>query len=197
MGRPATFDPQDKLHQAMKVFWRYGYEATSVQMLCDALKLNRFSIYNAFGDKETLLNLALDHYGNTVTRRIQEPLYEPGGGLDAIRRYLGNLEEALLGRGGELGCLMQVIGSETRIPEPARRRVEGWFERLGGLLEAALLSARQRQAMKADLDINAAVTFLRVNVQGVLSQRRRTLEMDELRSYFRFLRQVVASWQVS
>lgn len=73
MGRPATFDPQDKLHQAMKVFWRYGYEATSVQMLCDALKLNRFSIYNAFGDKETLLNLALDHYGNTVTRRIQEP----------------------------------------------------------------------------------------------------------------------------
>lgn len=61
---------------------------------------------------------------------------------------------------------MQVIGSETRIPEPARRRVEGWLERLGGLLEAALLSARQRQAMKADLDINGAVTFLRVNVQG-------------------------------
>ncbi|MBK8970859.1 MAG: TetR/AcrR family transcriptional regulator [Hahellaceae bacterium] len=195
MGRPASFDRQDKLHQAMKVFWRYGYEAASVQVLCDALKLNRFSLYNAFGDKERLLNLALDHYGNTVIRRIQEPLYEPGGGLDAIRRYLNNLEEALQGKGGEWGCLMQVIASESRPPEAAVQRVTHGYAQLGLRLDAALQAARKRQSLRDDIDIPGAIQFLLVNVQGVLASRRRGVLSSDLALYFQFLRTLIASWQ--
>ena len=35
MARPLAFDPQEKLHQAMLLFWRKGYESTSVQDLVD------------------------------------------------------------------------------------------------------------------------------------------------------------------
>lgn len=36
----------------MALFWRNGYETTSIQMLEKEMGINKFSIYSSFGNKE-------------------------------------------------------------------------------------------------------------------------------------------------
>ena len=59
MPRPKQYDTDVVVEKAMHVFWEKGYEATSVQELVDATGINRFSMYQAFGDKHSLFIRAL------------------------------------------------------------------------------------------------------------------------------------------
>lgn len=66
-GRPLSFDREAALVSAMHLFWRHGYEATSVADLTRAMGITPPSLYAAFGDKRRLF-------------------------LEAVHRYLGGLE---------------------------------------------------------------------------------------------------------
>ena len=71
IGRPRTFDADNALDKAMKVFWEKGYEGSSLPELTEAMGMNRPSMYAVFGNKENLFRLALERYGAT-----HDPLFE-------------------------------------------------------------------------------------------------------------------------
>lgn len=75
MPRPKSFDPDTALAKAMDVFWDKGFDAASIADLTAAMGINRFSLYDTFGDKHTLYLKALDSY----ERRVVDPM------LDKIR----------------------------------------------------------------------------------------------------------------
>lgn len=50
------------LDKAMHVFWKNGYEGTSLPDLTAAMGINRPSLYAAFGNKEMLFRKAVDRY---------------------------------------------------------------------------------------------------------------------------------------
>src|SRR5258708_34443720 len=62
LGRPRSFDIDRALDRALQVFWRKGYEGTSLSELTKAVGANRPSLYAAFGDKEPPFRKALDRY---------------------------------------------------------------------------------------------------------------------------------------
>lgn len=67
-GRPLSFDRDAALHQAMLLFWRHGYESTSLTDLTTALGVTPPSIYAAFGDKKRLFLEAVGRYvGSPMT----------------------------------------------------------------------------------------------------------------------------------
>ena len=47
-GRPLSFDRDAALEQAMLLFWRHGYEATSLAELTRAMGVTPPSIYAAY-----------------------------------------------------------------------------------------------------------------------------------------------------
>src|SRR6201984_1053720 len=63
-GRPRAFDPDAALERAMHVFWAKGYEGASLSDLTRAMRINRPSLYAAFGNKEELFRKVLDRYVN-------------------------------------------------------------------------------------------------------------------------------------
>jgi len=72
-GRPLSFDRVAALDAAMRLFWRHGYEATSIAELTRAMRITPPSLYAAFGDKRRLFHEAVDRYmggGDAVPRMI-------------------------------------------------------------------------------------------------------------------------------
>ena len=76
-GRPRAFDSERALDRALKVFWRQGYEGTSLSDLTRAMRINRPSLYAAYGDKQSLFRKVLDRYArgpaNYLLRAIEQP----------------------------------------------------------------------------------------------------------------------------
>lgn len=64
-GRPRGFDRAEALNHALDVFWRRGYEPTSIAELCSAMGINPPSLYAAFGNKAKLFLEAVDFYERT------------------------------------------------------------------------------------------------------------------------------------
>jgi AcrR family transcriptional regulator len=78
-GRPRQFDADKALDRAMRVFWKKGYEGTSLPDLTRAMGINRPSLYAAFGNKESLFRKVLDRYGdkNGPFAGVCDPLSQP------------------------------------------------------------------------------------------------------------------------
>lgn len=77
MSRPRTFDTDEALEQAMLVFWRLGYERSTLTDLTKAMGINRPSLYAAFGHKEQLFQRVLEHYAAGPARYEREALEQP------------------------------------------------------------------------------------------------------------------------
>src|SRR4029450_11294963 len=75
MARPKEFDPERALRKAMSLFWRLGYENTSVEALMREMGVARQSLYDTFGDKRALYLRALAfslHPTNATRQRMPE-----------------------------------------------------------------------------------------------------------------------------
>src|ERR1700736_1004990 len=76
-GRPRAFDPDAALERAMHVFWAKGYEGASLSNLTRAMRINRPSLYAAFGNKEELFRKVLDRYMDGPLAYFGEALAAP------------------------------------------------------------------------------------------------------------------------
>ena len=56
------FDEQEVIATALDVFWRKGLHDATMQDLAAATGVQRGSLYNAYGDKETIFLRAFDEY---------------------------------------------------------------------------------------------------------------------------------------
>jgi AcrR family transcriptional regulator len=103
-GRPREFDVDEALDQALRVFWRKGYEGASLPELTKAMQINRPSLYAAFGSKEGLFCRALDRYTEGPGAYVREALNEPTARAVAERLLRGAVE-MLTDPGNPRGCL--------------------------------------------------------------------------------------------
>lgn len=103
-GRPRTFDAEQALDCAMKVFWEKGYEGSSLPELTKAMGMNRPSLYAVFGNKEELFHKALERYSDTRMRFFDEALTLPTARA-VVERLLTQYVEVQTEPGDPYGCL--------------------------------------------------------------------------------------------
>ena len=61
-GRPKTFDMNSLLDAAVQLFWRQGYQGTSIRDVAKAANLTTGTLYNEFGGKDDLYAATLERY---------------------------------------------------------------------------------------------------------------------------------------
>lgn len=100
MRRPRSFDLDRALGRALQVFWRKGYEGTSLSDLTKAMGINRPSLYAAFGDKEALFRKVLDRYLDGPAAYTREALKAPTARavIERLLRGAVDLNTAPLGK---------------------------------------------------------------------------------------------------
>lgn len=69
MGRSISFNKELALNKAMYLFWKKGYDATSISDLIETMAISRSTLYDSFGNKEELFKLVLEHYKNYGYRK--------------------------------------------------------------------------------------------------------------------------------
>ena len=95
MARPRTFSVDDVVFAAKDAFWARGYGGTAISDLEDCTGLNRSSIYQAFGSKRELFDLALAAYIDGFVEPLLEPLQRPGSSMSDIEGFFGRLKSVL------------------------------------------------------------------------------------------------------
>jgi AcrR family transcriptional regulator len=103
-GRPRSFDEDQAIDAAMRVFWEKTFEGTTMTDLTDATGLSRSSIHAAFGSKEGLFLKAVERYRSEQMGHIPKALAEPTlpRAIEALFRGMVN---ALSIPGNPKGCL--------------------------------------------------------------------------------------------
>ena len=76
-GRPREFDDEAALDRAMRVFWEKGYQAASLTDLTRVMRINRPSLYAAFGNKEALFRRVLGRYLEGPAASLRRALAQP------------------------------------------------------------------------------------------------------------------------
>ena len=151
-GRPREFDIDQAVERALGLFWRRGYDGTSLSDLTEALGITRASLYAAFGNKEGLFRRVVDRYEARAGAYRSAADRAPTA-LEAVRLLLngpvelhGNRQNppGCLGVQGALACAAE---SEAVRNDLAARRERG---------EAAIRRRLQRAAKEDDLPADEA-----------------------------------------
>ncbi len=168
MGRTRTFDEQAVIADAMTVFWRKGYEATSIDDLVQATGINRASMYGTFGSKEGLLLAALDHYVLAINRERLKLLQGKGTVRECLETYFDSLITFSTGDGRGLGCLLTNTAIELS-PRNARirKKLKGIFEHVEGAFRRLIERGQAAGEISPDKDAKALGHFFLTTVQGL------------------------------
>lgn len=112
MGRARSFDDQDVLERATRLFWRQGYKGTSMRDLVDATGLAKASIYNAFGTKEDLFKSVLAYYIDQKQTHTLSFLEGGSNGREALLAYFNNVLCVTAENQTTAGCLLVNTATE-------------------------------------------------------------------------------------
>ncbi len=121
-GPEKQFDTEVALSKAMEVFWAYGYEATSLSELLKNMGIGKKSLYDTFGNKQSLFLKALEYYGRTNLRDICSRLCADGSPLTNLKQLLMEWQE-MHSQPGSCGCMLGTNIADFNTDNPAIAKV--------------------------------------------------------------------------
>lgn len=166
MARPVEFVYEDVLTNAMEQFWREGFEASSVQKLLDVTGINRGTLYNSFGDKDTFFQSCLKHYNELVNEELDASLNKTGmGPWEAVEKYF---ELTLMGRPAKrrnMGCLLvnsfcESINHDKELQKSVKNAWSGIRKALLKRMKEAHKAGKMRKGLAAETATEILMTTL-------------------------------------
>jgi TetR/AcrR family transcriptional repressor of nem operon len=171
MARPRTFEPNDVLLAARQVFWRKGYQGTSLDDITEATGLTKPSLYAGFGDKASLFLKVLDHYHDQLIKRSERILAEAPNARAAIEAWLTSFLPACSGERGRNGCLSVNTLTDGGLNDPAVAKSIADFN---AHLESLILNGLQadRVQFASDFDPVAAARTVMAIYMGLMTMAK-------------------------
>ncbi|MGV9412664.1 TetR/AcrR family transcriptional regulator [Nocardia sp. NPDC003693] len=155
-GRPRSFDRDAALDKALRLFWRQGYEATSISDLTGELGIGAPSLYAAFGDKKQLFDETITAYGARYGGFAARALAEEPTARAAAARTLREAAIEYTTPGQPGGCMVISAGINTTNAEVAARlerlrnaNVDAFEQRIRADVAAGILPAGTNAAALA------------------------------------------------
>lgn len=172
-GRPPAFERDTALSAAMKLFWEKGYDGVALSDLEASTGLNRSSLYNSFGSKEALFELALRHYTTRLADGVLSALENGAGGLSDLDVFIENLEKHLATHAGR-GCFMvNTMAASHKASRETASLTKAYIDRFLRAARAALERAAVRREIPATQIDDCAHLLLGVVLAANLLARSR------------------------
>ncbi|MFJ2261522.1 TetR/AcrR family transcriptional regulator [Streptomyces sp. NPDC087844] len=168
MARTKGFDPDAALSHAVELFWRRGYEGTSISDLVAHLGVGRPSIYATFGSKHELYVKSLEKYAEARVAADLEQLSRPGAVMPTVRAWIRRYVDEVNGDEMRLGCFVVNAAAEL-MPDDheVARVVEGAWGATEAALTVALLRAHAQGELPEGRELRALARCLMALLHGI------------------------------
>ena len=197
MARPPEVDRSKAVNKALVLFWRKGYQASSLADLLSAMGIGRSSFYAAFTDKRTLFLECLDLFAARTVDVVQRARSEMPP-VDALQHFFERNFIGVPGSGvaasasRHWGCMLvntviEMAGVDDELAARASRHL-GEMQRV---FQACLRDAGAKAARAEDL----AAMLMLLNEGIRVSSRRRLPDVQHLQpisTTFELIRRAVA-----
>ncbi|MGA5816701.1 TetR/AcrR family transcriptional regulator [Kitasatospora sp. NPDC094028] len=178
MARPRKFDTDAAIDAAMNTFWSKGYTATSTDDLAASTGMLRGSLYNAFGGKRQLFELALRRYREQGAAG-GNPLRDDRPPLERIRELMrAGVDRTAADLRGCLAVntVTELAGAEPELAQLAREALTA----LEAALTAAVEDGRLRGEIRADRAPRLLARQTMAAFHGLLLQAKAGFEAESL-----------------
>ena len=184
MARPVEFDEDKVLGKAMEQFWREGFEASSIQKLLDCTGINRGTLYNSFGDKETFFKSCVDQYGLITEAQILRSLQnEKLGAWNAIEAYFDEAILNISNKHRSMGCmLVNSLCESINYDKSIRKVIQDSLVVIRKAILVRLKEAKAMRTLKKGVSEEFAADVLMNTLYGIRVNARATKSSKHLRS---------------
>ena len=168
MARTKAFDTDEVLDRALQIFWRNGYEGTSMQDLVDGMQINRASIYDTFGSKEELYLNALRRYQTHNQCQVQQLLTQHTSVREALNQLLENMIQESVSDPEKKGCF--VVNATTGLAnrnEAVNRIVSENEQRMAYAFEDLIKQGQTQGEIAKDQDARVLSSYIFSSLQGL------------------------------
>lgn len=188
MARPVEFDETKVLTNAMEQFWREGYEASSVQKLLDCTGINRGTLYNSFGDKDTFFKSCVDQYNKVLEAQIQASLKNADlGPWEAIESFFEESVLNVTSKHRSMGCLLvNSVCESINYDKEMRKVVRSSLAVIRKGLLARLKEAHKNRKVKKGVSAEFAADVLLNSLYGVRVNSRDGKSPKQLKELIKF-----------
>ncbi len=155
------------IQAAKELFWRQGYDETSIEDVVCATGMNRYALYNTFGGKLELFMTVLESYFVERKNLFLTALSDPQSGpMAAIREVSEYCITEMTDRCA--GCLMCDVAAEVgRYDKAVSERVQNYLEEIRRANERALTQAEERGELNPAVSPKEGASLLIANMLGV------------------------------
>lgn len=195
MARPIEFDRSKAVNRALSLFWRQGYQATSLADLLAAMGIGRSSFYAAFTDKRSLFIECLDLFSARAIELLQRARADRPP-IDALQTFLERNFIGATGAAavrGHWGCLLvNTVLEMAGVDDDLALRSSRHLGDMQGIFQDCLQEAGAAPARAEEL----AAMLMLLNEGIRVSSRRRLPDAQHLQAIattFRLVRSAIGS----
>ncbi len=168
MARTKAFDTDEVLDRALRIFWRNGYEGTSMQDLIDGMQINRASLYDTFGNKEALYLAALQRYQEQNQANVQQLLNRHTSVRAALDELLEMMIQKSLNDPEKKGCF--VVNATTGLAnryQAVNRLVSDNESQVIYMFESFIKQGQAQGEIGDARDVRTLSSYLFASLQGL------------------------------
>lgn len=179
MARIKQYKEEEVIKKAMNLFWRNGFEATSVRMLEKEMGINQFSIYSSFGNKQGVFVESIKAY-KTELNTIRVLLKNSNNGIVGIKQFFYDFLEFTRENEEAKGCL--VCNSLSELGKKAEPDLMAELMTFPEEIKALFTNNLKHENNRTDEVIEKEANFLTTSILG-LSVGSRVQSEAQLKDY--------------
>ena len=169
MARKKEYNEEEVVEKAMQLFWRNGYEATSMQMLEKEMGINKFSIYASFGNKHGLFIESLKCYKARVNVMLAK-FKKASNGVEDIKQFFYDSLNIDYKGSDQKGCL--VTNTYNEFSEREDKLINEEMAHFMDELKKLLIEKLQMDTTKDKETILKQANFLLLAKHGLAAAAR-------------------------
>ncbi len=193
MPKPKSKTKDQIATEAMHVFWRFGFNGTSMDTLVRETGSSRHAIYSECGGKDALFQQSLDMYQQLVVDPAFLQVEATDADLQTIAAYFETQISAAEDAGAPYpGCLVANTMTETGPHSAdALQAVNHHNERLKAGFFNALKNSASDDRQISESVLRELASFLTISTQGLWAFSRSVKNVQPLRNYAANLMQII------